>query len=119
MEHDELCLHPKKIQGILNYWDCTYCYLIRRVREADADWLWEDEGQRMNDTTLSYIQNNHTWYINTTESYLSDDYIYKLDDDDLLDVLRSHRVDVGPWIIPLIRQHILQDIVIFDDESGQ
>lgn len=43
IEHDPLCLHTKKIQGLINYWDCTYCYLIRRVREVDGQWLWGEE----------------------------------------------------------------------------
>lgn len=43
MEHDDLCLHPIHVQKALNYWDCTYCYLIRKVREKDAEWLWGEE----------------------------------------------------------------------------
>lgn len=42
MEHDALCLHSKQVQIILNYWDCTYCYLIRRVRAEGIELLWTD-----------------------------------------------------------------------------
>lgn len=67
----------------------------------------------MDSIILTYINHAMLWYLSTTHTYLSAQYIYLLDDNDLLEVLREHRIDVGEWIIPMLRNpSASQDIVI-------